>query len=100
MKSLVLSAVLLVFSASYAQNTQTEEQIHTLKMNTTCGACVAKVNKAVCEKFKSSLSQCTPEVGSLTLKGKNIDMAAIKKAIAKTGYVIQSEENQDEHSGH
>ena len=87
MNSLVLSAILLSFSASFAQT----QESHELKMNTTCEACVKKIDANVCQKFKGQLSECKPVVGGLSLKGTKIDMAAIKKAIKDTGYTIQSE---------
>lgn len=96
MKSLVFSAILLTFSATFAQN----EETHELKMNTTCGACVKKINEGVCQKFKSQLSECTPAVGSLKIKGTKIDMAAIKAAVKKTGYEIESETSTPAKSGH
>ncbi len=96
MKSLIFSAVLLVFSATYAQG----EETYQLKVNSTCGSCIKKLNKSVCEPFKSSLTECSQKVGSMTLKGKNIDLAAVKKAIADAGYEVQSSEKQEDHSHH
>ncbi|MFN8790604.1 MAG: hypothetical protein ACK5Y2_04030 [Bdellovibrionales bacterium] len=90
MKNLVISTILLTFSAAWSQSPN-PETTYDLKMNTTCEACVKKITKNICEPFKSQLVECTPTVGALKLRGSNVDMAAIRKAIQKTGYEIESE---------
>jgi len=90
MKNLVISTILLIFSAAWSQ-TSNPETTYDLKVNTTCARCVKKITENVCEPFKSQLVECTPTVGALKLRGSNIDMAAIRKAIQKTGYEIESE---------
>lgn len=89
-KNLVISTILLTFSAAWSQSPN-PETTYDLKMNTTCEACVKKITKNICEPFKSQLVECTPTVGALKLRGSNVDMAAIRKAIQKTGYEIESE---------
>lgn len=82
MKSLVISAILLSFSAGFAQE---PESLH-FKTSTSCASCFKKVDKAVCEPFKAKLTECRQEAGNLWIKGKNLDVAAIKKALGETGF--------------
>ncbi|MFN8846580.1 MAG: heavy-metal-associated domain-containing protein [Bdellovibrionales bacterium] len=83
MKSLI---VLLTLAVSFAQ---AEVQTFTAdKM--TCGSCVEKVVKKVCQPMMKAkkLDKCDVSVGEVVVEAEKVNVSEIKVAMEKAGYPV------------